>query len=92
MCVYVHYRIEHLSLNMAMQLLVGVPLEMVHGALRIGLIYVCGALAGGANSSNLHPEHTFLLRHLLVVYVHAFSQHIRISPVYILVNKKSVLV
>lgn len=32
---------------MAMQLLVGVPLEMVHGALRIGLVYVCGALAGG---------------------------------------------
>ncbi|KAF3852263.1 hypothetical protein F7725_005618 [Dissostichus mawsoni] len=38
--------IEHLSLNMAMQLLVGVPLEMVHGALRIGLVYVCGVLAG----------------------------------------------
>ncbi len=47
MCVFVCYRIEHLSLNMAMQLLVGVPLEMVHGALRIGLVYVCGVLAGG---------------------------------------------
>ena len=34
---------------MAMQLLVGVPLEMVHGALRIGLVYVCGVLAGGAH-------------------------------------------
>lgn len=43
---YSCYRIEHLSLNMAMQLLVGVPLEMVHGALRIGLVYVCGVLAG----------------------------------------------
>lgn len=32
---------------MAMQLLVGVPLEMVHGALRIGLVYLCGVLAGG---------------------------------------------
>lgn len=42
----VFYRIEHLSLNMAMQLLVGVPLEMVHGALRIGLVYLCGVLAG----------------------------------------------
>lgn len=38
--------IEHLGLNMAMQLLVGVPLEMVHGAARIGLIYMCGVLAG----------------------------------------------
>lgn len=46
-CVCVFYRIEHLSLNMAMQLLVGVPLEMVHGAVRIGLVYMCGVLAGG---------------------------------------------
>nr|XP_054607750.1 rhomboid-related protein 3 isoform X5 [Nothobranchius furzeri] len=44
--IFMHTGIEHLSLNMAMQLLVGVPLEMVHGALRIGLVYVCGALAG----------------------------------------------
>ncbi|XP_038127646.1 rhomboid-related protein 3 isoform X4 [Cyprinodon tularosa] len=44
--VFMHTGIEHLSLNMAMQLLVGVPLEMVHGAQRIGLIYVCGVLAG----------------------------------------------
>lgn len=46
---------------MAMQLLVGVPLEMVHGALRIGLIYVCGVLAGGARCSNLHPKQTLWL-------------------------------
>lgn len=46
MCVCVCVSIEHLGLNMAMQLLVGVPLEMVHGAARIGLIYVCGVLAG----------------------------------------------
>ncbi|KAM7394087.1 hypothetical protein PAMP_020907 [Pampus punctatissimus] len=44
--VFMHTGIEHLSLNMAMQLLVGVPLEMVHGALRIGLVYMCGVLAG----------------------------------------------
>ncbi len=36
---------------MTMQLLVGVPLEMVHGALRIGLVYVCGVLAGESNSA-----------------------------------------
>lgn len=47
MCVCLCSRIEHLGLNMAMQLLVGVPLEMVHGALRIGLVYMCGVLAGG---------------------------------------------
>uniref|UniRef100_A0A3B3RRY3 rhomboid protease n=1 Tax=Paramormyrops kingsleyae TaxID=1676925 RepID=A0A3B3RRY3_9TELE len=44
--IFMHAGIEHLGLNMAMQLLVGVPLEMVHGAVRIGLVYVCGVLAG----------------------------------------------
>ncbi|XP_067230541.1 rhomboid-related protein 3 isoform X2 [Chanodichthys erythropterus] len=44
--IFMHAGIEHLGLNMSMQLLVGVPLEMVHGALRIGLVYVCGVLAG----------------------------------------------
>lgn len=39
---------------MAMQLLVGVPLEMVHGALRIGLVYMCGVLAGGCVVTNTH--------------------------------------
>ncbi|XP_067353498.1 rhomboid-related protein 3 isoform X4 [Channa argus] len=49
--IFMHTGIEHLSLNMAMQLLVGVPLEMVHGALRIGLVYVCGVLAGSLTVS-----------------------------------------
>lgn len=40
------YRIEHLGLNVVLQLLVGVPLEMVHGATRIGLVYVAGVVAG----------------------------------------------
>lgn len=40
------HRIEHLGLNVVLQLLVGVPLEMVHGAARIGLVYVAGVLAG----------------------------------------------
>ncbi|XP_061627578.1 rhomboid-related protein 3 isoform X2 [Phyllopteryx taeniolatus] len=44
--IFMHTGIEHLSLNMAMQLLVGVPLEMVHGVVRIGLVYGCGVLAG----------------------------------------------
>ena len=31
---------------MVLQLLVGVPLEMVHGATRIALVYVAGVVAG----------------------------------------------
>ncbi|XP_073166519.1 rhomboid-related protein 3 isoform X3 [Lepidochelys kempii] len=40
------WRIEHLGLNVALQLLVGVPLEMVHGAARIGFVYIAGVVAG----------------------------------------------
>lgn len=42
----IYHRIEHLGLNVVLQLLVGVPLEMVHGATRIGLVYVAGVVAG----------------------------------------------
>ena len=31
---------------MLVQLIVGIPLEMVHGSLRIGAIYMAGVLAG----------------------------------------------
>uniref|UniRef100_H3B9Q0 Rhomboid-related protein 3 n=1 Tax=Latimeria chalumnae TaxID=7897 RepID=H3B9Q0_LATCH len=44
--IFMHAGIEHLGLNVALQLLVGVPLEMVHGALRIGFLYITGVLAG----------------------------------------------
>ncbi|KAM5124829.1 rhomboid-related protein 3, partial [Mantella aurantiaca] len=44
--VFMHAGIEHLGVNVALQLLVGVPLEMVHGTVRIGFIYVAGVLAG----------------------------------------------
>ncbi|XP_032994654.1 rhomboid-related protein 3 isoform X5 [Lacerta agilis] len=40
------WRIEHLGLNVVLQLLVGVPLEMVHGAARIGFVYIAGVVAG----------------------------------------------
>lgn len=40
------HRVEHLGLNVVLQLLVGVPLEMVHGATRIALVYVAGVVAG----------------------------------------------
>ncbi|KAG2458705.1 RHBL3 protein, partial [Polypterus senegalus] len=48
--IFMHTGIEHLSLNVALQLLVGVPLEMVHGAMRIGLLYIFGVLAGNTST------------------------------------------
>lgn len=40
------YRWFHLGFNLVVQLLFGVPLEMVHGSTRIGCVYLAGVLAG----------------------------------------------
>lgn len=39
-------RLEQLGFNALLQLMIGVPLEMVHGVLRISLLYLAGVLAG----------------------------------------------
>ncbi|XP_030143053.1 rhomboid-related protein 3 isoform X4 [Taeniopygia guttata] len=44
--IFMHAGIEHLGLNVVLQLLVGVPLEMVHGAARISFVYFAGVVAG----------------------------------------------
>ncbi|XP_068120174.1 rhomboid-related protein 3 isoform X3 [Hyperolius riggenbachi] len=49
--IFMHAGIEHLGVNVALQLLVGVPLEMVHGTLRVGFVYVAGVLAGSLTVS-----------------------------------------
>ena len=40
------YRWRHLLFNVVAQLVVGVPLELMHGTLRTALIYLTGILAG----------------------------------------------
>lgn len=45
-------RLEQLGFNTLLQLMIGVPLEMVHGLLRISLLYLAGVLAGKAG---MHP-------------------------------------
>lgn len=44
--IYCFFRWVHLIFNLTVQLLVGLPLEMVHGSLRIGVVYMAGVLAG----------------------------------------------
>lgn len=46
----------HISFNLIMQVLVGIPLEMVHGSARIGCIYLAGVLAGSLGTSILDPN------------------------------------
>ncbi|XP_054159196.1 protein rhomboid-like [Oppia nitens] len=41
----------HLLFNLLVQLLVGIPLEMVHGSARIGTVYMAGVLAGSLGTS-----------------------------------------
>ena len=40
------FRLEHILFNLLTQLLLGIPLEMVHGGLRVGAIYLAGVVGG----------------------------------------------
>uniref|UniRef100_A0A8D9ATC5 Protein rhomboid n=1 Tax=Cacopsylla melanoneura TaxID=428564 RepID=A0A8D9ATC5_9HEMI len=46
----------HLIFNLLVQLLVGLPLEMVHGSLRIGVVYMAGVLAGSLGTSVIDSD------------------------------------
>ncbi|XP_067613836.1 uncharacterized protein [Eurosta solidaginis] len=41
----------HLSFNVVIQLMCGLPLELVHGSVRVGIIYLAGVLAGSLGTS-----------------------------------------
>ncbi|CAG0881606.1 unnamed protein product [Darwinula stevensoni] len=45
----------HVAFNVVVQILVGLPLEMVHGSLRIAAIYMAGVLAGSLGTSVMDP-------------------------------------
>ena len=51
----VHSSWWHLTFNLLLQLVLGLPLEMVHGSARLGLIYAAGVLAGSLSTSVLDP-------------------------------------
>lgn len=46
----------HLAFNVIVQLLYGLPLEMVHGSTRIAVIYMAGVLAGSLGTSVIDSE------------------------------------
>lgn len=54
--MFVHSGYFHIIFNILMQLLLGIPLEMVHRWWRILLIYVCGVVAGSLASSVTDPD------------------------------------
>ncbi|KAL9902253.1 protein rhomboid-like isoform X2 [Glossina fuscipes] len=46
-----HVNWFHLSFNVIIQLLYGLPLEMVHGSQRVAVVYLAGVLAGSLGTS-----------------------------------------
>ncbi|XP_074161317.1 rhomboid-related protein 2 isoform X2 [Sminthopsis crassicaudata] len=51
----VHAGVQHICGNLLMQLLLGLPLEMVHKGHRVGLVYLSGVVAGSLGSSIWDP-------------------------------------
>ena len=43
-----------------MQLFLGIPLELVHGTIRVGIVYTVGVMVGGLTASIVDPNR-FLL-------------------------------
>lgn len=49
--MFVHAGWVHLSFNVLIQIVVGIPLEMIHGSCRVALVYLSGVLAGSIAAS-----------------------------------------
>ncbi|XP_043224699.1 rhomboid-related protein 3-like isoform X2 [Amphibalanus amphitrite] len=54
--MFVHVGYVHITTNMLVQLLVGLPLELVHRWWRIAIVYLCGVLAGSLGTSVFDPK------------------------------------
>ena len=53
--LFLHAGIEHILGNVVLQLMIGVPLEMVHKSIRVSLVYISGVLSGSLASSIFDP-------------------------------------
>ncbi|XP_054855903.1 rhomboid-related protein 2 isoform X2 [Eublepharis macularius] len=56
----VHAGVEHILGNLFLQLILGIPLELVHKGLRVGLVYIAGVIAGSLASSVCDPRHALV--------------------------------
>lgn len=53
--LFLHAGIEHILGNVILQLMIGIPLEMVHKSLRVFIVFISGVLAGSLASSIFDP-------------------------------------
>lgn len=51
----VHAGVQHIVGNLVMQLTLGIPLELVHKGIRVGMVYLAGVIAGSLASSIFDP-------------------------------------
>ena len=51
-----HAGLFHCTFNILVQLVLGIPLEMVHRAWRVAVVYLSGVLAGSLWTSLIKPE------------------------------------
>ncbi|XP_041962684.1 rhomboid-related protein 2 isoform X2 [Alosa sapidissima] len=54
--MFVHAGVQHIMGNLIMQLLLGIPLELVHKGFEVGMVYLAGVLAGSLASSIFDPS------------------------------------
>jgi membrane associated rhomboid family serine protease len=57
----VHAGYQHIGFNLVMQTIFGLPLNMVHGNLRFGTIYMLGVIGGGMTFSVIGGAHGALV-------------------------------
>ncbi|KAM6967583.1 rhomboid-related protein 2 [Aplochiton taeniatus] len=53
--MFVHAGVQHILGNLIIQLLLGIPLELVHKGFEVGMVYMSGVLAGSLASSIFDP-------------------------------------
>lgn len=53
--IFIHAGFFHVFFNVLIQLLLGIPLEMVHKWWRVGIVYIAGVVAGSLASSITDP-------------------------------------
>lgn len=52
-------RVEHIVGNLVLQLLLGIPLELVHKGFEVGMVYLAGVLAGERHCFVFHMQHSW---------------------------------
>ena len=71
--MFVHTDVLRYATNVSIQLLIGIPMELEHGFLRILIIYFAGQISGGLYARVYTPEN-FTLDALPAIYALLFTQ------------------